>query len=70
MSTKVRVIRNDPVGRFKVGEEGVLLDNDFSNMYDFFVRLDPVSVVGSEGSVLSRDYYLQSDQIEILKDTE
>ena len=36
---KVKILNDDPSGRFKAGEIGEILQNDFPEKYDYLVRL-------------------------------
>jgi hypothetical protein len=54
---QVEILIDDTVGRFKKGEVGILLENDYPEKYDFFVRLeDP-----------RRDFYFFKDEVKHLK---
>jgi len=50
---KVKILIDDPSGRFKNGDEGVLIENNFDK-YDYHVELAD-----------SRTYYFYKNEIEI-----
>jgi len=53
---RAKILIDDPSGRFKSGEEGLLVENDFDK-YDYRVKF-------ADG----RAYYFYKDEIEFLND--
>lgn len=67
---KIRILVDDPIGRFKAGEIGIILDNT-SSKYDYFIQLEPVvatedSWLLKKGSLVNRAYFFYKDEVEIL----
>ena len=71
---KAKILLDDPLGRFKTGEIGEVLQNDFSEKYDYKVRLPGTSNVDNFmghwpiGAV--RIFYLYAGEVELLDDVE
>jgi len=55
----VTVMTNDPLGRWKKWEEGILLENDFEK-YDYFVELKRKA-----GSKMARNYYFYKEEVSL-----
>lgn len=69
---KAKILVNDPAGRFKSGEIGELLENNFSEKYDFFIRLSGMehsdNFMGRGPIDAYRDYYFYKDEVELIED--
>lgn len=67
---KAKILRNDPLGRFKAGEIGEVLQNDFPEKYDYFVRLSGtvhVDVFLGGGPIDAiREFYFYANEVELL----
>lgn len=69
---KVKILVNDPAGRFRAGEIGDILQNTFPEKYAYFIRLPGIEHADNfmgRGSIdVYRDYYFYADEVELLKD--
>lgn len=65
---KVKILINDPGNRFQAGEEGILLVNNFTEKYDYFVRLngDMETLFGDLNLKMKREFYFYKNEIELL----
>lgn len=63
----VIILIDDIAQRFRAGEHGILLENNFEK-YDYFVRLDGMAKLPYflGGGEIPRDYYFYKDEVEIL----
>jgi hypothetical protein len=70
--TEAKIINDDPIGRFKAGEIGIILENDYDSKYDYKVELPGIRAEKAvppflrEGDVISRVYYFYKNEIEII----
>ena len=66
---KARALFDYPLGRWKAGEVGDILINDFSEKYDYFVDFGFVEVpdlITSEPTLYARQYYFYAYEIELV----
>jgi hypothetical protein len=68
---KAKIIIDDPSGRFKIGEIGEVLKNDFPLKYDYLVRL-PGSVyvdnfLGGGPINIIREFYFYANEVELVE---
>lgn len=68
--TTARMLKDDPFGVWKAGEEGTVLDNDYPK-YDYRIELPPVRAEMNtsfykKGDMLKRILYFYKDEVEIL----
>lgn len=69
---RARILRDDLFGRFKAGEVGEVLPNDFPDKYDYKLKLsgtDHVENLFSSGPVEAiRIYYFYAYEVEPIED--
>lgn len=68
---KAKILCDDPLGRFKAGDIGDILENDFPEKYDYLVRLPGTVHIDNfmEGGTIDaiREFYFYADEVELLK---
>lgn len=66
-ATQARVSYDDPLGRFKAGEVGEILPNDFPEKYDYLIRFPGTVHIPDflgEGPIDAvREYYFRRDEV-------
>lgn len=69
---KAKILRDDLIGRFKAGEIGEVLQNNFPEKYDYLIRLSGIDHVDDflgRGPIDAiRDYYFYADEVELLEE--
>ena len=68
---KVRILYNDGLNRFKAGEIGEVIDNDYASKYDFKVDLgeaEEVLIGDTAPTKIRRIVYFYNFEVEILKE--
>ena len=64
---KAKILIDDPGGRFKLGEVGALLENNYSDKYDYFIRLEGKIKFSSPIEIeAARDFYFYKEEVELL----
>jgi ribosomal protein S27AE len=63
---KAEILINDLIGRFKAGEIGDVLNNDYSDKYDFCIKL-PGTAPSFLGVNAVRIFYFYKEEVRILK---
>jgi len=61
---KAKLLINDTVGRFKAGEIGKLIENDFPK-YDYCVDLGSALI---DSGTIQRVFYFYKDEVEIIQE--
>jgi hypothetical protein len=65
---KVEILTDDPCNRFKKGEIGKILNNDFKEKYDYYIEL-PGKIKLPDflgGGFSKRRFYFHKEEIKLL----
>lgn len=66
---KAKTLYDDPLGRWKAGEIGEILINDYSEKYDYFVDFGVVEapdIITQEPTLYVRQYYFYAYELELV----
>ena len=70
--SNVKLLFNDPIGRYKAGEVGKILANDYYGKYDYFIELESIvcgksTAFTKKGEMVARCYYFYKHEVEFIK---
>jgi hypothetical protein len=69
---KAKILRDDPSRRFKAGEIGEVVKNDFPEKYDYLIKLSGTvridNFLGCGVTDTIRKYYFYADEIELIEE--
>lgn len=64
---RVKLLVNCEAGRYMAGEAGEVLDNDFSEKYDYKVQLEGHTTIDFLGThKMVRVYYFYKEEVEVI----